>query len=84
MITIKISDPERVSNDLSDLLCWWQGYKMGLNLPQTEQLVADFGISAASQLKKLIDAARREEKRSVPLTAETDPFHPGVTTSPIK
>lgn len=29
-ITIEIPDAEHTSDKLSDILCWWNGYKMGL------------------------------------------------------
>lgn len=60
-VTIEIDQADNVSSDLADLLCWWQGFKLGLRFDGTdEKLVADNGIEAAREINlKIRDQLRK-------------------------
>lgn len=51
-IKIEIDNAESVSNDLSDLLCWWEGFKIGLKVGNDSShfMVAENGVEAARSL----------------------------------
>lgn len=63
-ITITIPDPEELSHNLSDLLCWWEGFRMGLSVESSHDgyLVAQNGIDAARKLNIRI---RDEVKKAI-------------------
>lgn len=49
---ITIENAEKVCHDISDLLCWWEGFKMGLkiNSESTDYIIAQNGINAIREL----------------------------------
>jgi hypothetical protein len=50
-ITIEIDNPESVTHDISDLLCWWQGFSTGMNHRDDDfNPVAGHGIEAIRKL----------------------------------
>jgi hypothetical protein len=51
-IVIEIEKPEEVSHNLSDLLCWWEGFKTGIQINNEfpQSFVAQNGINAAREL----------------------------------
>lgn len=51
-ITIEIDKAETVSHNLADLLCWWEGFKMGLKAGDNTDhfMIAENGIEAARDL----------------------------------
>ena len=60
-VTIEIENAESVTQDLADLFCWWEGFKMGLKLADPygsdNSPVASNGVEAARQLRiKIGDA----------------------------
>lgn len=63
-ITISITNAELLSANFSDLLCWWEGFKMGLKLAGIDgAIVADNGIES---LQKLNGNLKQEIKRQTP------------------
>lgn len=51
-ISIEIEDAERFRDELADLLCWWEGFKMGLkvNPDSSQYIIADNGIDKVKEL----------------------------------
>ena len=58
-VTIEITDAEAVSHDISDLLCWWQGFKEGKG--EDFNPVANHGIEAARKLNIQIKDELRKD-----------------------
>ena len=56
-LTITIENPENVTSDLADLLCWYEGFRLGLSIGSNSEIpepVAWNGIEAARKLNLLI------------------------------
>lgn len=63
-VTIEIDNPESVSHDISDFLCWWEGFKIGLKTSGIDHfMVAENGIKAALDLHLKIGDAIRNTKQ---------------------
>lgn len=44
-INIQLNNADSISHDIADLLCWWEGFKMGLKLSDNDHfIVAENGI----------------------------------------
>lgn len=64
-ITLEINEPEIMSHNLSDLLCWWQGFKTGLHVSGEDRyIVAEHGIEAARELNIDLRNAIRQNKQA--------------------
>ena len=62
-ITILIHDAEQVAHDLSDLLCWWEGFKTGMMLKdEYYSSIAEHGVKAAQELNILIKYKLKQDK----------------------
>jgi len=60
---LSIRDPESVSHDLSDLLCWWQGFMTGMEKNgESFDSVAENGINQVRDIRLLInDELKRKQ-----------------------
>jgi len=62
--TVPIPNAELFSHNLSDLLCWWEGFKFGLKISGTDHfIVAEYGIEA---IRKLNEQVKAEIQRQNP------------------
>jgi hypothetical protein len=54
-VSIEIQNPEEVAHDLSDLLCWWEGFQTGMKMnDEYFSSVANNGIKIARDLNSKI------------------------------
>ena len=63
-VNIDIEQADNVASDLADLLCWWEGFKIGLKSAGVDHfIVAENGIEAARNLNvKIKDALKNLKK----------------------
>jgi hypothetical protein len=65
-VVITIFDAETAASDLADLLCWWEGYKMGLKAGGVEHfIIAENGIEAARKIN--VDIKDQLRKSTQPI-----------------
>ncbi len=51
VVNIQIDKAKHVTEDIADLLCWWEGFKMGLKTSDNDHfIIAQNGIDAIRQL----------------------------------
>lgn len=63
-VTIQIDQADNVASDLADLLCWWEGFKIGLKSAGVDHfIVAENGIEAARNLNVKIKDALKNIKQ---------------------
>lgn len=69
-MTIEIENAHNVSAQLSDLLCWWEGFKMGLKASGENPgyIVAENGIETARELNIQIQQRLTTEDLKQPIT----------------